>query len=235
MPAPSTIQPIKLYTHLDGPNPVKVALVLNELSVPFAPQLMDLRGPALKQEPYLSLNPNGRLPALEDPNTGIVVWESGACIDYLLETYDTEAKLSYTSGPEKWQQAAWKFFQVSGQGPYYGQKPWFMFYHPEKNLTSVLDRYTNEIHRVLRVIDAHLAKTGKPYLVGDKCTASDLMFISWNHLLTLLLGEEAVKGLEQSVPRAWAWVQRLEARDAVVKTYADVAKFKAELGEPAAH
>jgi len=50
-------------------------------------------------------------------------------------------------------------------------------YHPEKDLTSCLDRYGNEIRRVLGVIDAHLKKTGSEYLVGDKCTYADLMFM----------------------------------------------------------
>jgi glutathione S-transferase len=64
-------------------------------------------------------------------------------------------------------------------GPYFGQRAWFIFYHPEKNLTSCLDRYGNEIKRVLGVIDAHLKKTGTEYLVGDKCTYADLAFVPW--------------------------------------------------------
>ncbi|KAK0966021.1 Transcriptional regulator ure2, partial [Friedmanniomyces endolithicus] len=80
---------------------------------------------AIKQEPYISLNPNGRLPAIEDPNTGLVLWESGAIVQYLVEQYDKDAKLRYTTFAEKWQQEAWKIFQVSGQGPYFGQLMWF--------------------------------------------------------------------------------------------------------------
>ncbi|KAK0256157.1 glutathione S- transferase, nitrogen catabolite repression regulator, partial [Friedmanniomyces endolithicus] len=113
---------------------------------------------AIKQEPYISLNPNGRLPAIEDPNTGLVLWESGAIVQYLVEQYDKDAKLRYTTFAEKWQQEAWKIFQVSGQGPYFGQLMWFKVFHSEK-LPSAVDRYTNEAKRVLGVIDAHLKKT----------------------------------------------------------------------------
>ena len=70
----------------------------------------------LKKDPYEKLNPNGRVPAIEDPNTGINLWESGAIIEYLLETYDKENKLSYTKSPEKFQQSQWLHFQMSGQG-----------------------------------------------------------------------------------------------------------------------
>lgn len=70
----------------------------------------------LKKEPFESINPNGRVPAIEDPNTGLNLWESGAIIEYLLETYDKEHKLSYTKSPEKFEQLEWLHFQMSGQG-----------------------------------------------------------------------------------------------------------------------
>jgi len=80
----------------------------------------------LKKEPFESVNPNGRVPAIEDPNTGLHLWESGAIIEYLLDTYDTSNSFSYTSGSEKWDQKCWLHFQTSGQGPYYGQRAWFL-------------------------------------------------------------------------------------------------------------
>jgi glutathione S-transferase len=71
----------------------------------------------VKQEPYTLLNPNGRLPTIEDPNTGMTLWESGAIIEYLIETYDKEKKLSIDSSPEKFQIKQFLHFQMSGQGP----------------------------------------------------------------------------------------------------------------------
>lgn len=97
-----------------GPNPWKVAIILEELGLKYDTKIMDFT--ELKKDPFEKINPNGRVPAIEDPNTGINLWESGAIIEYLLETYDTENKLSYTKAPEKFQQLQWLHFQMSGQG-----------------------------------------------------------------------------------------------------------------------
>lgn len=110
------LKPIKLYSHPGGPNPWKVAIILEELGVPYNAQLMDFS--ELKKDPFESVNPNGRVPAIEDPNTGFNLWESGAIIEYLLENYDKGDTLSYTEGKEKWEQSCWLHFQTSGQGPY---------------------------------------------------------------------------------------------------------------------
>jgi glutathione S-transferase len=210
---------------LQGPNPWKVAIILNELDLPYETEIMDFG--ALKQDPFESLNPNGRVPAIEDHNTGLTLWESGAIIDYLLETYDKSNSLSYTSGAEKWQQKSWEHFQMSGQGPYFGQRAWFILYHPEKNLTSCLDRYGNEIRRVIDVIDRHLKKHNRKYLVGDKVSYADLMFVPWHWLLLAkpnIMGEDFAKEWEEKYPEAWAWNQRLQERPAVSKARDDRTK-----------
>lgn len=92
----------------------------------------------------------------------------------------------------------------------------------------MLDRYGNEIWRVLGVIDAHLKKTSKPYLVGNKCTYADLMFVSWNHIVGFLMGEGFQKEFEETYPDAAAWRQRLEERESVKKAYAEDAKMKGQ-------
>ena len=70
----------------------------------------------VKKEPYESKNPNGRVPAIEDPNTGITLFESGAIIEYLIDSYDKQHKLSYDKSPDKYLCLAWLHFQTSGQG-----------------------------------------------------------------------------------------------------------------------
>ncbi|KAF1823657.1 glutathione S-transferase [Dissoconium aciculare CBS 342.82] len=210
-------KPIKLYSHAGGPNPWKVAIILEELNVPYHNELLDFS--VVKQEPFISVNPNGRVPAIEDPNTGLTVWESGAIIEYLLDTYDPTHKLSYASGKEKYDGKCWLHFQTSGQGPYFGQRVWFSLYHSEKNLTSVLDRYGNEISRVIGVIDSHLKKTGKEYLVGDRVTYADLAFVPWFWLILYqphVMGEGFPAEWQAKFPHAWAWNQRLEARPSVI-------------------
>lgn len=70
-------KPIKLYSHLGGPNPPKVAIILEELGLPYDEVFLEM-GPSMKSEPYISVNPNGRVPAIEDPNTGLTIWEVGS-------------------------------------------------------------------------------------------------------------------------------------------------------------
>lgn len=66
-------KPIHLYSHATGPNPWKVVIFLEELGLPYETEFLDFG--VMKQEPYLSVNPNGRVPAIKDPNTGITLWE----------------------------------------------------------------------------------------------------------------------------------------------------------------
>lgn len=215
-------KPITLYSHASGPNPWKVAILLEELGLPY--ETVYLQFSDLKKEPFESKNPNGRVPAIEDPNTSVTMFESGAILEYLIDTYDKEHKLSYTTSPEKWLTLSWLHFQMSGQGPYYGQKAWFSFYHPEKNLTSVLERYSNEIKRVVGVIDRHLKKQGTEYLVGDKCTFADLAFVMWHQTMPML-----VDGwdYQTEVPAFHAWNERLQSRPAVKKIFEEKAKAMA--------
>ena len=214
----SSLKTMTLYSHKGGPNPWKVAIILEELGLPYKSTF-----PAVKEEPYLSINPNGRVPAIEDPNTGITLWESAAIIQYLIETYDKEGKISYSKAPEKFYQNQWLAFQISGQGPYFGQAAWFGKFHPEK-LPSAHERYTKEIERVTMVLDTWLQK--HEYLVGDKCTFADLSFITWASIAPYLTNGQDVTSKYKAYN---AWLQKLTSRAAVKKVLAD--KQKVEKGE----
>jgi len=202
-------KPIVLYGHGPTPNPIKVAIVLEELGVPF--EVKSLEQGANKQEPFISINPNGRLPAIEDPNTGYNLFESGAIIEYLVDKYDKDAKLHYTTEPEKYMTQCWLHFQVSGQGPYFGQRAWFANYHSEK-IPSAIERYGNEIKRVTGVVNAHLKKQGTQFLVGDKLTYADLAFIPWFNMMGWLVPEWDYKSENAEFT---AWLERLTSRDSV--------------------
>jgi glutathione S-transferase len=102
-------------------------------------------------------------------------------------------------------------------------------FHPEK-LPSAIERYGNEIKRVLGVIDAHLKKTGNPYLVGEKLSFVDLMFVTWNHQVPFLIDGLKDDGFEKNYPQAHAWWKSLEDRASVKKVYAYNEKLKAESG-----
>lgn len=208
-------QPITLYSHASGPNPWKAAILLEELGLPYKTVMMEF--PDLKKEPFESKNPNGRVPCIEDPNTGIALWESGAIIEYLIETYDKNNSLSFTTFPEKFYTKQYLFYQVSGQGPYFGQAAWFSMFHHEK-LPSAIERYQNEAKRVTKVLDGVLKKNGNGYLVGGKCTYADLSFVTWAQIVPhLLQGVDLAK----EYPDYSAWMQKLTERPAVKKVLED--------------
>ncbi|KAI9731144.1 MAG: glutathione S- transferase, nitrogen catabolite repression regulator [Cirrosporium novae-zelandiae] len=218
--------PITLYGHgkfilRGGPNPWKVAIILEELNIPYKTVFMDTS--VLHTPVYEKVNPNGRVPAIEDPNTGITLWESGAIVEYLVEEYDKENKITFRSSPEKYHLKQYLHFQMSGQGPYFGQAAWFTFY---QKLPPALERYMKEVKRVVAVLDGILKD--KEWLVGDKCTYADLAFIPWNQIIPLIFTEETeVFDIKAEYPAYHAWMERMFARPAVKKILADWKAAKA--------
>ena len=90
----ANLQPCTLFFIGPSPNPWKVAIIFEELGIPYETEYMDFS--VLKQEPFISVNPNGRTPAIEDPNTGITLWESGAIVDYLIDVSPVVCSLACT-------------------------------------------------------------------------------------------------------------------------------------------
>lgn len=66
----------------------------------------------IKQDPYTQINPNGHVPTIEDPNTGVTLWESGAIVEYSVDTYDKEDTISIDTFPEKNHLRQFLYFQV---------------------------------------------------------------------------------------------------------------------------
>ncbi|OOF97624.1 hypothetical protein ASPCADRAFT_505920 [Aspergillus carbonarius ITEM 5010] len=203
------LQPIKVWGGSFGPNPFKISIILAELNLPV--ENIPIEFSEVKKPAYEAINPNGRLPAIEDPNTGLTLWESGAIIEYLIETYDPTHKLSFPAGSHEAHQARqWLYFQVSGQGPYYGQAVWFARYHPER-VPRAVERYVNEIRRVSTVLDGWLAT--RDWLVGDKMSYADLAFVPWQNGARAMLAQE---GFDQSqYPHLTRWLERMNQRPTV--------------------
>ncbi|TPX55111.1 hypothetical protein PhCBS80983_g05586 [Powellomyces hirtus] len=126
-----------------------------------------------KAKSHTKYNPNGRIPTLVD-ETGFTLWESGVIITYLVEKDDTKHTISAASAEEKYQQLQWLFLQAA----------WFKLFHAEK-IPSAIERYQNEILRVLGVLESELSK--RSYLVGDKATVADPSFIPWNNFAFAVL------------------------------------------------
>lgn len=217
----SDLKPIKLYGD-GGPNPPKVQILLEELGLPH--EVIGVPWPDIKKPAYLAINPNGRLPSIQDPNTDITLWESGAILEYLIEKYDKEYRLSFPAGTnDAYHAKQWLFFQTTGQGPYYGQAVWFTKFHPEQ-LPSARERYLNEIRRVMGVLESWLNKQKEehggesdgPWLVGNRLSYADLSFITWQKAAERILGDDYN---ETDFPTVAAWLNKMVSRPAVVKVY----------------
>lgn len=214
------LKPIKIWGQ-GGPNPPKVYFILEELSLPY--EVDPLSKTDVKTPEYLAINPNGRVPAIHDPNTGLTLWESGAIVEYLVETYDKNHVISFPRGSHEAHLAhQWLIFQVSGQGPYYGQVIWFIKFHPEK-LPSAVERYAGEVRRVSGVLDGWLAQQEKeyangegdgPWLVGNKLSYADLAFVQWQRVVGLVLTKEQYD--EDNFPHLKIWMAKMKSRKSVL-------------------
>lgn len=204
-----------------GPNPPKVAIILEELNLPY--EVIPTPITDVKKPEYIAINPNGRLPAIRDPNTNITLWESGAIVDYLIERYDSERRLSFPPGTaESYHAKQWLFFQVSGQGPYYGQAAWFKKYHSEQ-LPSAIERYAKEVNRISGVLDGHLAQqkgisedssdSDGLWLVGNKFSYADAAFIMYQKVIGMILTKDEFN--EDDFPHVKEWLSRMCSRKAV--------------------
>ncbi|KAI0154318.1 glutathione S-transferase [Xylariaceae sp. FL1272] len=177
-----------------GPNPWKVVFLLEELNLSY--EIESVAFENMKQKPNTVANPNGRVPAIHDPNTGSTLWEPGAIY-----------RLSYDTFREQNLCNQWLMFQMSGQGPYYGQC-----------IPSAVTRNTNEIKRVLGVLDGVLSATkgDASLLVGDKLTYADMAFVPWNAQLDAIMRVDAGKKFE-GFPHVQSWHQRMAQRPSCVK------------------
>lgn len=211
----STIKPVKLYGQ-GGLNPSKVRILLEELNIPF--EAISVKLADVKNPDYIAINPNGRIPAIYDPNNDLWLWESGAIMEYITERYDTNHQMSFPQGShEAYQAKQWLYYQMSGQGPYYGQATWFLQFHSEK-LPSAVQRYVAEINRVSGVLDAHLGREkekhgGGPWLVGDKYSFADLAFLSWQNAMQIILDEEQYD--VDKYPNVRTWLANMNGRERV--------------------
>lgn len=102
---------ITLYT-AQTPNGTKISIALEELGLPYTVKKIDFSANAQKEPWFLAINPNGRIPAITDSSfpdgKEIQVWESGAILQYLVETYDKDHKISYPKGSrEDWEVQQW--------------------------------------------------------------------------------------------------------------------------------
>jgi len=95
---------IHLYTH-QTPNGIKISIALEELELPYQVTDIDIDQHTQKEPWFLEINPNGRIPAITDTftdGTTIRVFETGAILQYIIEQYDKDHKISYPKGTKEY-------------------------------------------------------------------------------------------------------------------------------------
>ena len=163
---------LTLYTAAT-PNGYKASVALEEMGVPYTVRRIDMQAGEQKQQWFLDICPNGRIPAIVDD--GFAVFESGAILMYLAEK---TGMLMPSDMHGRSKVVQWLMFQMGGVGPMMGQANVFFRYFPEK-IPAAIARYQGESRRLFTVIDAQLAKT--EYLAGDYSIA-DIATWCWTRI-----------------------------------------------------
>ncbi|KAH8664177.1 glutathione S-transferase [Xylariales sp. PMI_506] len=204
---------IRLYTG-QTPNGIKVSILLEELGLKYETIAIDISKNIQKEPWFLEINPNGRIPALTDTfedGKSIRLFESGSIMQYLVDRYDKEHKVSYPYGTrEYWEVNNWLFWQMGGLGPMQGQLNHFNRYAPEK-IQYGIDRYKNETRRLYRTMDTQLKASSSGFLVGDRLTIADISCWGW-------VASAAWAGVDiNEFPALKAWRDKLLARPGLEK------------------
>jgi GST-like protein len=212
---------LKFYFN-GSPNPTKVALYLEESGLTFEPIAVDTRkGDQFKPE-FLTINPNGKVPAIDD--NGTIVFDSNAILLYLAEKTG-----KFLPAPAvRAQTLSWLMFVATGLGPYSGQAVHFKHFSP-KDQEYAHTRYQFEAHRHYKILDGHLAK--HRYMVGDAYSIVDMALWGWARMIPFVLGEDAYA----KYPNVKRLVDEISARPAAARAIAlkDRFTFKAEMDDEA--
>jgi GST-like protein len=204
---------LQLYS-LPTPNGVKVSIMLEEIDLPYEPHLVDITKNESWLPEFLSLNPNGKIPAIIDPNgpggKPLGLFESGAILQYLAEK---TGKLLPADPMQRWETIQWVFFQMAFIGPMFGQVGFFhKFAGKDFEDKRPLQRYVNESKRLLGVLEDRLAT--RAWIMGDDYSIADIAHLGWVRNLVGFYGagDLVEYGKLKKVP---AWLEKCLARPAV--------------------
>jgi GST-like protein len=202
---------LQLYS-LPTPNGVKVSIMLEEIGLPYEPHLVDFGKDDQKTPEFRSLNPNGKIPAIIDPDgpegAPLPLFESGAILQYLAEK---TGKL-LTDGAKRSETLQWLHFQMAFVGPMFGQVGFFhKFAGNDFEDKRPRDRYVNESKRVLGVMDRRLAD--REWFAGEY-TIADISMLGWVRNLIGFYGASELVGFDKFKNVAM-WLERDLTRPAV--------------------
>jgi GST-like protein len=169
---------LQLYS-FPTPNGVKVSIALEEMGLPYEAHAVNILKNESWTPEFLSLNPNGKIPAILDPNgpggKPLGLWESGAILGYLAGKTD---KLIPHDPARMIETIQWVHFQMGGIGPMFGQVGFFhKFAGKHYDDKRPRDRYVAEARRLLHVLEMRLA--GRDWIMGDDYTIADIATFPW--------------------------------------------------------
>jgi GST-like protein len=208
-----------------APNPMKVALMLEEAGIDYEPVPVDTRRGEQHSETFKALNPNAKLPVITDGEA--VIFDSNAILLYLAEK--TGKFLPSGDGERRGELLSWLMFVASGVGPFSGQAVHFRNFAPEK-IPYAIKRYDFEARRHWQIVDDRLARSR--YMLGDTYTIVDMAVWGWGSRLTYMLGDDDIMAKFPNLDRL---MREIDARPAAARAQAlkDRHAFKAEMDEVA--
>ena len=202
---------LQLYS-INSPNGVKASIMLEETGLPYEPHLVLIGENESWTPEFLSLNPNGKIPAIIDPNgpdgRPLALFESGAILTYLAD----KTGMLLPSGARRYESLQWVFWQVGHIGPFFGQVGFFHKFAGSKwEDKRPLKRFVDESKRLLGVLDARL--DGREWVM-DEYSIADIALLGWvRNLITFYEARDLVEfDALENVP---AWLERGLSRPAV--------------------
>lgn len=199
---------------LPTPNGVKVGIMLEETGLAYEPHRIDITANESHDPAFLSLNPNGKIPAIYDPNgpngTPLALFESGAILLYLA---DKTGKFISTNLNTRYETIQWLMWQMGGVGPMFGQVGFFnKFAGKAYEDKRPRDRYVTESTRLLGVLDERL--TGRDWVMGADYSIADMSLLGWVRNLIGFYEARELVGFDRFV-HVGDWLDRGLARPAV--------------------
>ena len=198
------------------PNGVKVGIMLEETGLAYEPHRVDIMANESHEPEFLALNPNGKIPAIYDPDgpggKPLALFESGAILIYLAEKSD---QFLSADAATRYETIQWLMWQMGGAGPIFGQLGFFhRFAGKDYEDKRPRDRYVAESKRLLGVLEDRLKD--RAFIIGDEFTIADVALIGWvNNLVTFYGAADLVD--YASLTAVPAWVERCLARPAVAR------------------
>ncbi len=172
---------IKFYYNT-SPNPMKVALCLEEMKLPYEAIPIDTRKGDQHSVSFKAINPNAKVPAIEDD--GNIIFDSNAILLYLAEK--SGKFITENTAKNRADLLSWLMFVATGIGPYSGQSVHFQHMAPQK-LDYAINRYLFEAERHYNILDDRLSNN--QYMLGDTYTIVDMCVWGWARMLPKVIGE----------------------------------------------